>query len=55
MQSKITVLTLCAMLLVPCSVAEAQQTKKIPRIGFLIVRTLELQATMLARADRVIR
>ena len=36
MKKKITVLTLCAMLFVFCgSVAEAQQPKKIPRIGYL--------------------
>jgi putative tryptophan/tyrosine transport system substrate-binding protein len=35
MKTKITVLTLCAMLFALCSSAEAQQTGKIPRIGFL--------------------
>jgi ABC-type uncharacterized transport system substrate-binding protein len=35
MKKKITVLTLCAMLFAPCSFAEAQQPKKVPRIGFL--------------------
>ena len=35
MKKKITVLTLCAMLFALCSSAEAQQTGKIPRIGFL--------------------
>src|SRR5215510_3274104 len=35
MKRKITVLTLCAMLLVLCFSAQAQETKKIPRIGFL--------------------
>ena len=35
MTSKITVLTLCAMLLVLCGSALAQQPKKLPRVGFL--------------------
>src|SRR5215813_6450561 len=35
MKKKITVLTLCAMLFSLCSTANAQQTGKIPRIGFL--------------------
>ena len=35
MKKKITVLTLCAMLVVLCVVAKAQQTGKIFRIGFL--------------------
>src|SRR6266496_4173342 len=35
MKKKITVLTLCAMLFALCSSAQAQQPKKIPRIGFL--------------------
>jgi putative ABC transport system substrate-binding protein len=35
MKKKITVLTLCAMLFALCSSAEAQQAKKVARIGFL--------------------
>ena len=35
MKKKITVLTLCAVLFALCSVAEAQQPKKVSRIGFL--------------------
>ena len=35
MKTKITVLTLCAMLLALCSSVAAQQTGKIPRIGYL--------------------
>jgi putative tryptophan/tyrosine transport system substrate-binding protein len=35
MKKKIAVLTLCAMLFALCVAAEAQQPKKIPRIGFL--------------------
>jgi putative ABC transport system substrate-binding protein len=36
MKRKITVLTLCAMLLALCSFAEAQQPRKLPRIGYLV-------------------
>ena len=35
MKTKITVLTLCAMLLALCPSASAQQSKKVPRIGYL--------------------
>ena len=35
MNRKVTVLTLCAMLFALCSSAEAQQPKKVPRIGYL--------------------
>jgi putative ABC transport system substrate-binding protein len=35
MKTKITVLTLCAMLLALCASAEAQQPAKVPRIGYL--------------------
>ena len=35
MKTKITVLTLCAMLFALCFSASAQQTSKVPRIGFL--------------------
>ena len=35
MNRKITVLTLCAMLFALCPSAEAQQPKKVPRIGYL--------------------
>jgi putative ABC transport system substrate-binding protein len=35
MKRKITVLTLCAMLLALCFLAQAQQPTKVPRIGFL--------------------
>ena len=35
MKKKITVLTLCAMLFALCYSAEAQQPKKVPRIGYL--------------------
>ena len=35
MKKKITVLTLCALLFVLCFPADAQQPKKVPRIGYL--------------------
>ena len=35
MKKKITVLTLCAMLFALCSFVEAQQTARIPKIGYL--------------------
>ena len=35
MKEKIRVLTLCAMLLALCASAEAQQPRKVPRIGYL--------------------
>jgi putative ABC transport system substrate-binding protein len=35
MKKKITVLTLCAMLLALCGSADAQQPTKIPRIGYV--------------------
>jgi putative tryptophan/tyrosine transport system substrate-binding protein len=35
MKRKLTALTLCAMLLALCASAEAQQPKKVPRIGYL--------------------
>src|ERR1700757_4319851 len=36
MKKNITVLTLCAMLFALCVSADAQQPKKVPRIGFLV-------------------
>jgi ABC-type uncharacterized transport system substrate-binding protein len=39
MKRKITVLTLSAMLFALCSSAEAQQTAKVPKIGWLGART----------------
>jgi putative ABC transport system substrate-binding protein len=35
MTKKIILLALCSLLLAPCSAVEAQQPKKVPRIGFL--------------------
>jgi putative tryptophan/tyrosine transport system substrate-binding protein len=37
MKKKITVLTLCAMLFALCAIAEAQQPKKPPRVGWLSI------------------
>jgi ABC-type uncharacterized transport system substrate-binding protein len=39
MMKRITVLALCAMLFALCSSAEAQQPTKVPRIGFISVRS----------------
>jgi len=35
MKTKLTILTLCALLFALCAFAEAQQPKKVPRIGYL--------------------
>jgi putative ABC transport system substrate-binding protein len=40
MKKKITVVTLCALLLALCFPAQAQQQKKIPRIGYLTAASL---------------
>ena len=45
MTRKITVLTLCAMLLALCASAEAQQPKKVPRIGYLSARDPATEST----------
>jgi putative tryptophan/tyrosine transport system substrate-binding protein len=47
MKTKITVLTLCAILFALCSSAYGQQPGKIPRIGFLLAGSLSLQAARL--------
>ena len=39
MKIKITVLTLCAMLFALCVPAEAQQPKKVPRMGILAAQS----------------
>ena len=53
MKRKIMVLTLCAMLFALCLPAEAQQPKKVPRIGYLAsadraidVRSEEIRAAL---------
>src|SRR4029453_16784909 len=50
MKNKITVLTLCVVLLALCSSAEAQQPKKVPRIGYLSSND---PATESARAESI--
>jgi putative tryptophan/tyrosine transport system substrate-binding protein len=45
MKRKITVVALCAMLFALCSSAEAQQPKKIPRIGYLSALDLTGEST----------
>jgi ABC-type uncharacterized transport system substrate-binding protein len=45
MKRKITVLTLCAMLFALCFPAQAQQTTKIPRIGYLALASLAALST----------
>src|SRR5262245_58089619 len=50
MKRIITVLTLCAMLFALCSSAEAQQPKKVYRIGYLSVSDA---ATELARSEAI--
>jgi ABC-type uncharacterized transport system substrate-binding protein len=47
MKRKNTVLTLCALLFALCSSAEAQQPKKVPRIGVLTVNAPQAIATRL--------
>jgi putative tryptophan/tyrosine transport system substrate-binding protein len=47
MKTKITVLTLCAMLLALCASAEAQQPAKVPRIGYLDPSTASGSAVLL--------
>ena len=45
MKKKITVLTLCAILLALCGSADAQQPKKVPRIGYLALASLDTVST----------
>ena len=45
MKKKITVLTLCAMLFALCSSVEAQQPKKVPRIGYLATADAATEST----------
>ncbi|HEY6368349.1 MAG TPA: ABC transporter substrate binding protein, partial [Candidatus Binatia bacterium] len=47
MKRKITVLTLCSLLLAPCPSAHAQQAGKVPRIGFLDNSTASGTAVLL--------
>ena len=45
MKKKNAFLAVCAMLFAFCSVAEAQQAKKVPRIGYLAASPLSAIAT----------
>jgi hypothetical protein len=45
MKRRINVLTLCAMLFALCFPVQAQQPKKIPRIGLLISASTAVAAT----------
>jgi putative ABC transport system substrate-binding protein len=47
MIKKIILLALCSLLLAPCSVVEAQQTRKIPHIGYLDPTTVSGSAVLL--------
>src|SRR4029453_13764911 len=47
MKRKITVLTLCAMLFALCGSVDAQQTRKVARIGFLDGSTASGMAVLL--------
>ncbi len=47
MTKKIILLALCSMLLAPCSAVDAQQTGKVPRIGFLDPSTASGMAVLL--------
>jgi putative ABC transport system substrate-binding protein len=44
MKKKITVLILCALLFALCFPVEAQQTAKVPRIGYLSASSLSAQS-----------
>src|SRR6058998_2547118 len=46
---------LCAMLFALCAVAEAQQTKKVPRIGFLFVSSLSSNSARIEAFRRGLR
>src|SRR5262245_24171428 len=48
MKTKITVLPFCALLSALCASTEAQQPKKVPRVGYLTVAS---RTTILARVD----
>jgi putative ABC transport system substrate-binding protein len=45
MTKKFILLALCSMLLAPCSTVEAQQPKKVPRIGYLVISSLSGSAS----------
>jgi hypothetical protein len=45
MNKKIILLALCSLLLAPCSAVDAQQSKKVPRIGYLSVQEPTREST----------
>ena len=53
MKKKITVLMFCATLFALSFPAEAQQPKKVPRIGYLVVPPLRLTRLAAKRSARV--
>ena len=53
MKEKIRVLTLCALLAALCASAEAQQPKKVPRIGVLTVGTEKTTTSLKAFSQRL--
>jgi putative ABC transport system substrate-binding protein len=55
MKNKITVLILCAMLFALCPSAEAQQPKKVPRIGYLAVSSESSHAPRVAALRQGLR
>jgi hypothetical protein len=55
MKNKITVFTLCAVLLALNFGADAQQTAKIPRIGYLAVNSLSLDAQLVKAFQQGLR
>jgi putative ABC transport system substrate-binding protein len=55
MKKKITVLTLCAMLFALCSLASAQQPKKVPRIGYLSAFEPAFESTRSEAIRRALR
>ena len=52
MKGKITALTLCAMLFALCGSAEAQQAKKVSRIGALHLGTTKVAAPFIEAFER---
>src|SRR5262249_23938313 len=55
MKRKITVLTLCALLLALCASAEAQQPTKIPQIGYLSYGSEEIDKSLVAALQQGLR
>src|SRR5262245_835432 len=55
MKRKITVLTLCTLLIALCASAEAQQPTKIPQIGYLSYGSEEIDKSLLAALQQGLR